>query len=273
MSGRCLDFVPIWTLILGVGRVPLRAARRLRPRRRHPLRLRARPRRAQSVMNSIAPIWDGNETWLVLGGVGAARGLSARLRDHHAGGLFPDPRHAAGARLPRRRVRVPLPRRRAPNVLGPRLLLRLGARRPSRRAWCSAPSSRAFETDGRHFAGGSLDCFTPFSLLTGLALVFGYALLGAGWLILKTEGAAAGLGAPAWGASRFAGVLDRHRASSACGRRCAAAASPQRWFSWPNIAFLAPVPIVTALRRLARMARAQQPFRSRALHRRHRACS
>src|SRR5271157_2644225 len=33
---------------------------------------------------------------------------------------------------------------------------------------------QGFETDGRHFAGGSFDCFTPFSVLTGAALVFGY---------------------------------------------------------------------------------------------------
>ena len=47
---------------------------------------------------------------------------------------------------------------------------------------------QGFKVDGRHFAGSSFDCFTPFSLLTGVALMFGYALLGAGWLILKTEG-------------------------------------------------------------------------------------
>ena len=47
---------------------------------------------------------------------------------------------------------------------------------------------QGFEVDGRHFVGRSLDCFTPFSLLTGVALMFGYALLGAGWLVLKTEG-------------------------------------------------------------------------------------
>ena len=69
MSGPALDFIPIWTLMLGVGVflyvlldgfdlgvgilygfAPNRGARNL-------------------VMNSIAPIWDGNETWLVLGGV------------------------------------------------------------------------------------------------------------------------------------------------------------------------------------------------------------
>ena len=42
--------------------------------------------------------------------------------------------------------------------------------------------------EGRAYAGGWLDWLTPFSLLTGVSLVVGYALLGATWLIMKTEG-------------------------------------------------------------------------------------
>jgi cytochrome bd-type quinol oxidase subunit 2 len=57
---------------------------------------------------------------------------------------------------------------------------------------------QGFEVQGRVFTGHSFDFFTPFSLLTGLALMFGYGLLGAGWLILKTEGELPGLGAVAW---------------------------------------------------------------------------
>ena len=49
---------------------------------------------------------------------------------------------------------------------------------------------QGFHVEGRHFVGGSLDCFTPFSLFTGLALMCGYALLGACWLILKEIGRA-----------------------------------------------------------------------------------
>ena len=37
-----------------------------------------------TVMNAIAPVWDGNETWLILGGTRAAGGVSAGLRDHHS---------------------------------------------------------------------------------------------------------------------------------------------------------------------------------------------
>ena len=136
-------------------------------------------------MNSIAPVWDGNETWLVLGGVAL---LAA----------FP----LAFAII-------------LPAVYFPILIMLLALvfrgvafefryRDSERRtfwdhAFCYGSTLGAFaqgivlgafiqgfETDGRHFAGTSLDCFTPFSILTGVALIFGYALLGAGWLILKT---------------------------------------------------------------------------------------
>ncbi len=47
---------------------------------------------------------------------------------------------------------------------------------------------QGFKVDGRQFSGGSFDWVSPFPLAVGLALMFGYCLLGAGWLILKTEG-------------------------------------------------------------------------------------
>jgi cytochrome d ubiquinol oxidase subunit II len=103
---------------------------------------------------------------------------------------------------------------------------------------------QGFQVEGRHFTGHSLDCITPFSLFTGVALLFGYSLLGAGWLILKMEGAlqdrtrrqarlcflgtlvAVGI------VSLWTPMLDHDIAL--------------RWFSWPNMAFLAPVPVLTA---------------------------
>jgi cytochrome d ubiquinol oxidase subunit II len=47
---------------------------------------------------------------------------------------------------------------------------------------------QSFRVEGRVFVGTAFDFLTPFSILTGIALVFGYGLLGAGWLVLKTEG-------------------------------------------------------------------------------------
>src|SRR5262249_42611992 len=103
---------------------------------------------------------------------------------------------------------------------------------------------QGFETDGRHFTGGSFDCFTPFSLFTGVALLFGYGLLGAGWLILKTEGPLQDW-ARRLGRICFLGVCLAVLVVSLW-TPFAFPEIAQRWFSWPNILFLSPVPIVTA---------------------------
>jgi cytochrome d ubiquinol oxidase subunit II len=103
---------------------------------------------------------------------------------------------------------------------------------------------QGYEVTGRVFSGSSFAFLTPFSILTGIALLFGYGLLGAGWLILKTEG-------------------DIQNDARRHGRVCLVAvliaiavvsiwtpiASPAvaaRWFAWPDILLLAPVPIATA---------------------------
>jgi cytochrome d ubiquinol oxidase subunit II len=103
---------------------------------------------------------------------------------------------------------------------------------------------QGFEVDGRHFTGGSFDFVSPFSIFTGLALICGYALLGAGWLILKTEG-----DLQAWARSMgrrfFIAVLIAIAAVSIW----TPLVDPniaRRWFSWPNIAYLSPVPVITA---------------------------
>ena len=244
MSGPVLDFLPIWTLVLGVGVflyvlldgfdlgvgilygfAPNRGARNL-------------------VMNSIAPIWDGNETWLVLGGLALLAAFPLAFA-------------------------IILPAVYFPIIVMLLALVFRGVafefryRDAERRtfwdyAFCLGSAIGAFaqgvvlgafiqgfHTEGRHFAGTSLDCFTPFSLVTGIALAFGYALLGAGWLILKTEGPlqdwARGLGRAA-----FAGVLIAIVVVSLW----TPLLQPQiadRWFVWPNPALLSPVPIVTAL--------------------------
>jgi cytochrome d ubiquinol oxidase subunit II len=104
---------------------------------------------------------------------------------------------------------------------------------------------QGFQVEGRHFTGSSLDCFTPFSLFTGAALVFGYGLLGAGWLILKTEGELQSL-ARRWGRWCFLGTLIAVGIVSLWTPLMDHEIA-QRWFAWPNILFLAPVPVVTAL--------------------------
>jgi len=145
-------------------------------------------RSRDQMMNSIAPFWDGNETWLVLGG----------------GGLF--------AAFPLAYA-VLMPAFYLPIIFmllglifrGVAFEFRFKASGWARRGWDYAfhfgSLTAAFmqgmvlgtfihgiAVEGRRYAGGSLDWLTPFSLMTGMALVFGYALLGATWTILKTDG-------------------------------------------------------------------------------------
>ena len=95
------------------------------------------------------------------------------------------------------------------------------------------------------FAGGHFDWATPFAILCGLALVCGYALLGATWLIMKTEGEVAER-ARAPGQAAVARRARLHGGGqSLYTPLCHSSASPQRWFSLPNFYFLWPVPLVT----------------------------
>jgi cytochrome d ubiquinol oxidase subunit II len=97
----------------------------------------------------------------------------------------------------------------------------------------------------RSYAGGWWDWLSPFSVLCGVALSAGYALLGACWLILKTEGE---IQAKAF---RHAWVLSL---LTVAGLGAVSIATPfldngywLRWFSWPNVVFTAPVPLLVTL--------------------------
>ena len=242
ISALLPDFVPIWTAILAVGiflyvvldgfdlgvGILFRFAPDMQSR--------------NLLMNSIAPVWDGNETWLILGGVGLLvafplafaiiipavyfpilvmllalcfRGVAFefRYRDAAQRGFW-DHGFFLGS----------LAATFAQGIV-------LGA------------FIQGFQVKGRVFAGGSFDCFTPFSLLTGIALVFGYGLLGAGWLVMKTSGVL----------QQRIRVLGLWCLCGVCA--CIAAVSlwsplldldiALRWLSWPNSLFLAPIPVLT----------------------------
>jgi cytochrome d ubiquinol oxidase subunit II len=196
------------------------------------------------MMNSIAPVWDGNETWLVLGGIGLLaafplafaivmpavyfplaimllalvfRGTAFEFRFKDVEHLtFWDRAFAFGSGIATFAQGI---------VLGAFI--------------------QGFAVNGRFFAGTSWDCFTPFSLLTGLALLFGYALLGAGWLILKTDGSLQDFARRA-GRVAFVGVLAAVAVVSLW-TPLQDADIAHRWFAFPNILLLSPVPVLTAL--------------------------
>lgn len=140
-----------------------------------------------TMMNSVAPVWDGNETWLVLGGAGL---LAA----------FP---LVYSTILPALYIGVFL--------LLAGLIFRGVAFEFRFKAntsrylwnWAFAGGStvaafaqgavvgayiQGFELTDRVYSGGALDWLTPFTVLTGFGLLAGYALLGSTWLIMKTEG-------------------------------------------------------------------------------------
>jgi cytochrome d ubiquinol oxidase subunit II len=138
-------------------------------------------------MNSIAPVWDGNETWLVLGG----------------GGLFAAFPLAYAIILP---ATYPLMIAMLLGLVFRGVAFEFRWRDPRHRHfWDFAFTAgsivatlsqgitlgailQGVRVENGAYAGGWLDWLSPFSVLTGVALLIGYALLGATWLIWKTEG-------------------------------------------------------------------------------------
>ena len=196
------------------------------------------------MMNTVAPFWDGNETWLVLGG----------------GGLF-----------------VAFPRAYAiimPAVYLPLIVMLLAlvfrgvafefrwVSKPHHQFWdvafAGGSIAAAFMqgvilgtllqgirvTDGA-FSGGPFDWATPFALFVGLAVVAGYALLAATWLIMKTEGEVA-TAARDHAKALFLAVLVAMAVISVW-TPWSIPRIAERWFTMPNLAYLSPVPLLSAL--------------------------
>ncbi|HWV53522.1 cytochrome d ubiquinol oxidase subunit II [Pseudorhodoplanes sp.] len=203
-----------------------------------------RGRHRDQAMNSVAPVWDGNETWLVMGGGGLMaafplayaiimpalyapiiamllalifRGVAFEFRWRDPGHQkFWDVSFAGGSML-------------AAFAQG----VALGA------------LLQGIAVTGRAYSGGWWDWLSPFSILTGVSLVIGYALLGSTWLIMKTEGA---LQEQAYRFAWIAGI-----ATVAC-IAAVSLATPflqeayyENWFAWPNVLFTAQVPLLVAI--------------------------
>jgi len=195
------------------------------------------------IMNSVAPVWDGNETWLVLGGGGLMAAfplayavlmpaLYTPMIAMLIGLIFRGVAFEFRWRSQRERNRWDLAFAGGSLVAALAQGIALGA------------ILQGVHVDGRHYAGGWWDWLTPFSILTGASLVIGYALLGASWLIMKTEGSLRDK------AYQMAWVL---LVAMLAAIGAVSMATPflhiqytQRWFTWPNIILTAPVPIAVA---------------------------
>ena len=202
-------------------------------------------RNRDTMMNTVAPVWDGNETWLVLGGEGllAAFPLAYSII-------------LSGLYLPLIFMLIGLVFR------GVAFEFRFKAKEHERHWWDKAfiggslaaaffqgVSLGAFldgiAVSGRSYAGGVLDWIAPFPLLAGVGVMIAYALLGSTWLIMKTEGP---LQARMIHVARpLALLLLAAIVIISIWTPLRDPAVATHWFSFPNMIFLAPVPVLVAV--------------------------
>ncbi|AOL95413.1 cytochrome d ubiquinol oxidase subunit II [Porphyrobacter sp. LM 6] len=201
-------------------------------------------RERDRAMNSIAPVWDGNETWLVLGG----------------GGLFAAFPLAYAVILP---ATYPLIIAMLLGLVFRGVAFEYRWRDPGhQKFWDLAFTGgslvaalaqgmtlgallQGIDVVDRAYAGSWWDWLTPYTLLTGLGTVAGYALLGATWLIWKLDGEEqvhARKLAIGWGAATIVLMGAVSLYNIALNADYAA-----RWLSAPEIYYVAPVPILTAI--------------------------
>ncbi|SHM69743.1 cytochrome d ubiquinol oxidase subunit II [Phytopseudomonas punonensis] len=194
------------------------------------------------MMNTVAPVWDGNETWLVMGGAG----LFAAFPLAYSVVL-------SALYLPLMLMLLGLVFR------GVAFEFRFKARDHKRHIWDKAfiggsVAATFFQgvalgafiegipVENRVFAGGSLDWLAPFPLFCGVALLAAYALLGCTWLIMKTEGRLQGqmhnMARPlALLLLIVIGIVSLWTPLSQ-------ASIAERWFTVPNLFWFAPVPLL-----------------------------
>ncbi|OSJ30405.1 cytochrome d ubiquinol oxidase subunit II [Bradyrhizobium japonicum] len=195
-----------------------------------------------TMINSIAPFWDGNETWLVLGGtlmIAAFPLAYATLLP-----AFYLPLMTMLFALVFRGIAFEF-RFRSTRFRWLWDLAFIGG--STLATFCQGIVLGAFIkgipiADGS-FRGSTFDFLSVFAVICGAGLLAGYAMLGATWLIFKTSGTTANYGRLA---ARI--TLPLTLAFIAIVSIWTPLAFPRiatRWFSWPNIAFLSPIPIVT----------------------------
>jgi len=193
------------------------------------------------MMNSIAPFWDGNETWLVLGG----------------GGLF--------AAFPLAYA-ILMPAFYMPVIMmllglifrGVAFEFRFKATGRSQKLWdysfhfgslgatfmqgmVLGAFVQGVKVQGRSFAGGAFDWLNAYSVMVGIALVFGYALLGATWLVMKTDGITQDWARKC--AGYVLGYVGIFLGLVSISMPMMNADVKALWFSLPNFFYLLPIPV------------------------------
>ena len=202
-----------------------------------------------TMVNTVAPVWDGNETWLVFGGA-ALMGAFPLAYSVLLSALY----------IPLFFMLVGLILR------GVAFEFRFKADEAHRPLWDKAFASgsylaafsqgvalgafiNGFSLSGTTYSGGSFDWLTPFSLFTGVGLIMAYALLGSTWLIMKTEGTLQ---------HRFKSMARPITFAVLAAIAVVSLWTPAehpgiaaRWFSFPNIILFSPVPVLVVITTIA----------------------
>ena len=179
------------------------------------------------MVNSVAPVWDGNETWLVLGGAalfGAFPLAYAVIID--------------ALTIPLTIMLIGLIFR------GVAFEFRFKAT-PAHRPFWDKAVIQGFSVTGRAYSGGPFDWFTAFNFFCGAGLVVAYALLGSTWLVMKSENA---LQKRMRQVSKVLLLLLLvFIAIISIWTPLAQPAIAARWFTLPNLFYLLPVPALVAI--------------------------
>jgi len=198
-----------------------------------------------TMIDTVAPVWDGNETWLVLGGAGLLAVFPLAYSVILSALYLPIMLMLAGLIF-----------------RGVAFEFRVTADEAHRPFWEKAFAWGSYiatfcqgvvlgslinglKVSGGAYSGGAFEWLTPFSLFTGLGLVVAYALLGSTWLVMKTEGALQSR------MKRIARpvtlILLLVIAGVSLWTPLSHPEISTRWFAFPNIVFFAPVPILVLL--------------------------
>ncbi|WP_304628327.1 cytochrome d ubiquinol oxidase subunit II [Reyranella humidisoli] len=201
-------------------------------------------RERDSAINSVAPVWDGNETWLVMGGGGLLAAfplaygmilsaLYAPIIAMLLALVFRGVAFEFRWRDPRHRPLWDVAFTGGSIVAALAQGITLGA------------LLQGIAVQNRTYAGGWFDWLTPFSLLVGVSLLCGYALLGSTWLVMKSEGSLQ---------ERCYRLAFRLAIATIVAMAAVSAATPflrdaywLRWFAWPQVLFTAQVPVLVAV--------------------------
>ncbi|REF28477.1 cytochrome bd-I ubiquinol oxidase subunit 2 apoprotein [Xenorhabdus cabanillasii] len=194
------------------------------------------------MMNSVAPVWDGNETWLVLGGAGLfgafplayaviLDALAIPLTIMLLGLIF------RGVAFEFRFKATP-----AHQPIWDKAFIAGSIIATFTQGIVVGAVINGFPIENRTYTGGTFDWFSPFPLFCGFGLLIAYGLLGCGWLVMKTEGR---LQQQMYGLLRPLTLLMLTVIIIiSFWTPASQPAIAGRWFSFPNLLFFMPVPLL-----------------------------